>query len=102
LSYIMTFNFICSLEGLRREVRVKFPRSSVKMKLFFVLSVIGAIVAEPQLDLPQSTVAPRRSKSDGPQVLVLPNAYTSKELQSAEEKSGTNTNFDSDRSQRFG
>jgi hypothetical protein len=90
----MTFNFICSLEGLRREVRQLCSRQISKK--------FSEIVGEPQLDLPQSTVAPRRSKSDGPQVLVLPNAYTSKELQSAEEKSGTNTNFDSDRSQRFG
>ena len=72
------------------------------MKIFLVLSLITVVSSVPQLDLPQSTVAPRRDKSNGPQVLVLPNAYTSKEQHSAEEKSDTNTRFDSDRSQRYG
>lgn len=72
------------------------------MEIIFVLSVIGFVAVEAQLDLPRvkGTNAPSDGQ-EGPEVLVLPNSYTD-EKHDVQSKSDSNYRFDSDRSQRFG
>ncbi|CRK96558.1 CLUMA_CG009925, isoform A [Clunio marinus] len=71
--------FTICLEGLRREQRKSFSENIKKMKAFFILCMISSLRSEPQLDLPKihTTSPPSHDGRERPEVLVLPNSYTS-------------------------
>lgn len=73
------------------------------MILIWVLSVIGLVTSDPQLDLPQvqSTTSAPEDTRKAPEVLVLPNSYTD-DKHDVQAKSDSNYRFDSDRSSRYG
>lgn len=77
------------------------------MKIFPIVFLLNFVLCDPQLDIPVKIGGDQktRNKSEGPEVLVIPNSYSGKkeEVVVNEAKSGTSFDFDrDDRSQRFG
>lgn len=96
-SYSLLISFVVS-KGL--DVTKKFFLKMIKF-ISVVLILFDLVICEPQLDIPGITEAPPQK---GLRVVVLPNSYANDEHEDEENqpKSEANTQFDSDRSQRYG